>query len=352
MEATLSVSKQTGIGRFRIEGFSLLHRKKGEPVSSGPIIQIGDSKWEILVYPTGNERCKDGWIRVSVRCVSGQREVRALYSVSVMNAAGEVKHRLEEEAFFTNGDGWGFDNFIRQERLIDPSKGFTDDLVIFEACVTVLGQEIVSVKPLQAEPKCEAEDLIADLRALWDTRQGTDLVLQFESTALQVHGLMLAARSPVFARMLSAQMTEASSRLIKIEDVDPDIMQWLCEFIYTGTLRDERPWSSEELAGALLQAAAKYEVRGLVHWCSTKVAATLTVDTVAEWLILATQIGPQAGPLKDRCLQVVAGSLSEVQATEGWQRLMQNARVVSEVAPLLFQAISPPPPRKKAKLRQ
>ena len=67
--------------------------------------------------------------------------MRALYSVAVLNNVGEVKHRLEEEATFMSGDGWGFDNFIRQERLTDRSKGFAEDVVIFEASVTVLGQE-------------------------------------------------------------------------------------------------------------------------------------------------------------------------------------------------------------------
>mmetsp|Transcript_56935 Transcript_56935/g.102311 ORF Transcript_56935/g.102311 Transcript_56935/m.102311 type:complete len:358 (-) Transcript_56935:86-1159(-) len=349
MEATLTVSKQTAVGRFRIDGFSLLSRKKGDPVTSGPIIEIGDSKWEILVYPSGNERCKDGWIRVSVRCTEGEREVRALYSVSVVNAAGEVKHRLEEEATFTSGDGWGFDNFIRQERLTDRTKGFADDVVIFEATVTVLGQEEIRRQPMVgAESKLvSADDLPADLRALWDSGQHSDLTLQAGETQIQVHGLILAARSAVFSRMLSSEFSEAKSRVITIVDADADTMRHLCEYMYTGTVRDNRPFENADSAGSLLQAAAKYEVHGLVRWCSSKIAASLGVDTAAEWLVLASQIGPQADALKNKCLQLAASNLSEVQATEGWQRFLKNSRVVSEVAPLLFQAISPPPVKKK-----
>lgn len=348
MEATLSVSKQTGVGRFRIEGFSLLHRKKGDAVSSGPIIDVGDAQWEILVYPRGNDRCKDGWIRVSVRCTRGQRETRALYSVSVVNQAGEVKHKLEEEALFTSGDGWGFDNFISLERLSDPSKGFVDDIVVFEASVTVLGQEVVSVVPLEnSGARVAAEDLAADFRGLWESGQRSDIVLKAGGAELRVHGLLLAARSPVFARMLAAEMAEASTGIIKIQDVEPDTMWQLCEFIYTGSIRDSRPWEDAEAAGGLLQAAAKYEVHGLVRLCAAKAAMMLTVDSVAEWLILASQIGPQAETLKVRCLQFAATHLSEVQGTDGWQRLMQNQRVVSEVAPMLFQAISPPAKKRR-----
>lgn len=356
MEATLSVSRQTGVGRFRIEGFSLLHRKKGDAVSSGPIIDVGDAQWEILVYPRGNDRCKDGWIRVSVRCARGQRETRALYSVSVVNQAGEVKHKLEEEAVFTSGDGWGFDNFISLERLSDPAKGFADDVVVFEASVTVLGQEVVSMVPLESSDasRISAEDLVADFRALWESGQrtdapplGGDVVLRAGDSELRVHGLVLAARSPVFARMLAAKMTEASTGIIEIQDVEAETMWQLCEFIYTGSVRDARQSEDSAAAGALLQAAAKYQVPGLVRLCATKVATMLTVDSVAEWLILASQIGAQAEALKVRCLQFAAAHLSEVQGTDGWQRLMQNTRVVSEVAPMLFQAISPPTKRRK-----
>ncbi|CAJ1412992.1 unnamed protein product [Effrenium voratum] len=335
MEATLTVSKQTGVGRFRIDGFSLLYRKKGDPVSSGPIIEIGDAKWEILVYPSGNERCKDGWIRVSVRCISGQREVRALYSVSVLNAVGEVKR-----------GGWGFDNFIRQERLTDRSKGFAEDVVVFEATVTVLGQEDFKLQPLASEPGAFQEDLAADLRVLWDSGQHSDLTLEVEDAALHVHSLILSARSAVFARMLASDMSEAKTRVIRIVDADAETMRLLCEYIYTGTLH-ERPWDSSELSACLLQAAAKYQVNGLVRWCSAKIAQTLVVDTVAEWLVLASQIGPQAEALKSKCLSLAASNLAEVQGTEGWQRFMKNPRVVSEVAPQLFQAISPPHPKKK-----
>jgi len=352
MEATLAVSKRSGVGRFRIEGFSLLQRKKGDAVSSGPIIDAGDAQWEILVYPRGNDRCKEGWIRVSVRCTRGTRETRALYSVSVLTQSGEVKHRLEEEAMFTSGDGWGFDNFIALQWLSDPSKGFVGDVVIFEASVTVIGQEVISVAPLDAGTAATAgEDLLADLRALWESGQRSDVVLRAGGSELRVHGLILAARSPVFARMLAGEMTEASTGIINIQDVEPDTLWLLCEFIYSGSLKDASVWEDAEAAGALLQASAKYEVHGLVRLCAAKVATLLTVDSVAEWLTLASQIGPQAETLRARCLQFVASNLAEVQVTEGWMRLMQNPRVVSEVAPMLFQAITPPLKKRRVNKR-
>lgn len=344
MEATLSVSKQTGVGRFRIEGFSLLRRKKGDPVSSGPVIDVGDAQWEILVYPKGNDRCKDGWMRVSVRCTHAKRETRAVYSVSVVNQAGDVVHKLDEEAMFTSGDGWGFDNFISLAGLSDPAKGFHDDVVVFEASVTIVGQEVISTGLLEtrAASVASAEDLVTDLRNLWDGGNRGDVVLRSGDTEFRAHGLVLAARSPVFDRMLATKMAEASSGVVEISDVSEGNLRRLCEFIYTGSVKDDSLWDDAEASGGLLQAAAKYEVHGLVRLCAAKVGTALTVDSVAEWLMLASQIGPQAEALKARCLRFTAVHLADVQGTAGWNRLMQNQRVVSEVAPLLFSTISPP----------
>eukprot|EP00929_Paragymnodinium_shiwhaense_P097920 TRINITY_DN5948_c1_g2_i1.p1 TRINITY_DN5948_c1_g2~~TRINITY_DN5948_c1_g2_i1.p1 ORF type:complete len:406 (+),score=108.47 TRINITY_DN5948_c1_g2_i1:112-1329(+) len=348
-EATLSVSKQTGVGRFKIEGFSLLRRKKGEAVSSGPVIDIGDAQWEILVYPRGNDRCKDGWMRVSVRCLTAKRETKALYSVSVVNQAGDILHRLEEEANFTSGDGWGFDNFISSEKLGDPANGFTNDCVIFEASVTVFGQEVFTYSAL--EPRTGvvsvSEDLVSDFREMWRSGKRGDVVLRAEGQELRAHGLVLAARSPVFERMLSTEMEEKSSGLVEIVDVDYDNLKRLCEFIYTGGVEDAAFWQDAEAAAGLLQAAAKYEVLGLVRLCARKASEALSVESVAEWLMLAAQIGPQAEALKERCLRFTAVHMSEIQVTEGWSRLMQNSRVVSEVAPLLFQALSPPSAKRR-----
>jgi len=121
-----------------------------------------------------------------------------------VNQAGEAIHRLEEEAVFTSGDGWGFDNFIGLERLSDPSRGFADDVVIFEASVTVLGQEMMSHSLLETRASLPyvAEDLVSDLRTLWSSSQRSDVILRAEGIELRAHGLILAARSPVFERCL------------------------------------------------------------------------------------------------------------------------------------------------------
>eukprot|EP00974_Lingulodinium_polyedra_P028602 2755283-Lingulodinium_polyedra.AAC.1 len=50
------VEGQTGVCRFRIEGFSPLQRRtKFRAVSSGPILDVGGAQWELMVYPKGNE---------------------------------------------------------------------------------------------------------------------------------------------------------------------------------------------------------------------------------------------------------------------------------------------------------
>eukprot|EP00931_Biecheleriopsis_adriatica_P075586 TRINITY_DN49411_c0_g1_i1.p1 TRINITY_DN49411_c0_g1~~TRINITY_DN49411_c0_g1_i1.p1 ORF type:complete len:358 (+),score=82.70 TRINITY_DN49411_c0_g1_i1:64-1137(+) len=333
-EATLSVSTQKGVGRYRIENFGLLHRKKGEPVSSGPIIRVADADWEILVYPAGSEQSKDGWVRVSVRCSGRSTEVRARYSIACINAAGEVVHSLGEEAVFARGDGWGFNDFIRHDKL-------TDNVVIFEACVTVIGAENIRVQDKSVDPRVSQQDLVADFKQLWESGESSDVTLEVAGESLHVHSLLLSARSPVFSTMLKSQMTEASTRVIRIEDFEAETMRYLCEFLYTGSISVGQPWENSEAASALVQAASKYQISSLVRWCSLKIAEKMVVETAADWLVLACQLGTEADVIKKKCLLVFSQNLADIQSTEGWQRLMANGRVLAELAPVMFQAACP-----------
>lgn len=189
---------------------------------------------------------------------------------------------------------------------------------------------------------------MSDLETLWGSGQWNDIALQTQGGELLAHRVVLAARSPVFERMLNTGMAERVTGVIKITDVSFPNLQRLCRFMYTGTVSDDDGlWDNVEAACGLFQAAAKYEVLGLVRICASKVAAMVTVDNVADLLMLALRIGPQADTLKARAMQFITGHLSYVQVTLGWQRLMQDTRLVSEMAPLLFQMISPPAKRRR-----
>lgn len=359
MKAVLSVCKQTGSGTFQIEGFSLLlaTKKTGDDVSSGPIITIGDLKFGIGVLPRGSHASTSGWMRAEIVCFNPPRKrVVASHAVSVVNQRGGENHWYECEnadEFTRDADRWGWDNFIRVADLQSPTRGLVaNDVVILEASVTVIGDAVLQSaadhRPEGAAGSVVDPGLSGDLGCLWASGAMSDVVLRAaDGQELKAHGALLGARSPVFSRMLATGMREAATGVIEVDDVSPDVLRRLCEFIYTGTVAGEAPWAVDEDVSALLQAAMKYDVRGLVHLCAQKAMARVSVETVAEWLTLASRA--QAESLRAHCLQFTAAHFAEVQDTEGWERLLKDKQVLAELGPELFQAISPSVKRRRTK---
>lgn len=356
-EATLSVQKETSIGRFRIDGFSLLlqKQKEKESIRSGAIIDVGGGRWDIEIWPAGDKNSREGYVRAAVCCTSAKKRLTASYTISVLNQAGETSFTKEDSAQeFSEKTGWGWSDYVSKTRLLDPQNGFVaGDVVVFEASVTVLSEPVVTPPAPSAEsanlgspasPPATSE-LASDLSALWTSGRRSDVVLRVAGGELRAHGQVLAARSPVFDRMLAAGMSEASTGVVHIADISVRVLRWLCEFIYTDSVQDTDVWNDDGALGELMQAAAKYDVPGLVRLCAAKAAARIRVASAAEWLMLASQL--RAESLKSHCLQVVATNLSEIQGTEGWHRLTQDKQLFAELGPELFQLLSPPPTAKR-----
>jgi len=350
------MKKDCGSGRFRIRGWSLLQQKKGEKVSSGTIIEVGGAHWALEVWPKGADCSTEGWLRLALACSACPDKafpkggLRSTYSLAVVNPNGGDNMTKDTGArccVFKNGEGWGWDDFMKFNQL---EKSFIkDDEVIFEGTVTVIGQEVVSKTSLQRSPSQDdlmEASLAKDMKRMYTSGKSSDIVLKTGDETLHAHSVVLAARSPVFDRMLSTQMKESHSGIVEIDDVDINTLRRLTEFLYTDAVDGEGLWDDPDAAGSLLQAAVKYDVSSLVSLCARKVAEMVTVENAADWLTLATRVGQRMEELKEQCLRLIAANLAEVQETDGWRRLMQDAQLVTEVAPLLFKTISPPPQKK------
>lgn len=339
MKATLSVPQQTGSCQFEIAGFSLLASKQGEKVSSEALINVGGADWGIDVYPRGiNAGVKKGYVSAYLRRFGGQGQVKAMYSLTVLSQTGKLSAKRIDKWDFAPDTDRGWHDFIDEEALSNSENGLAlNDIVTFEACVTVLGDPVLARVPRKVPVRMLADDIAA----LRSNDRHSDVTLVAGGRELQAHRLVLVARSPVFDRMFSQEspMREAATGRVEITDVSAEITEQLLEFIYTDGLQNDEVWEDNDAIGALMQAAAKYEVPGLVSLCEQRAMKRLTVENVADWLTLASRIRAEA--LQDQCVSFMAGCIAEVQSTDGWERLMQDKQLLAELAPLLFKAISP-----------
>jgi len=147
----------------------------------------------------------------------------------------------------------------------------------------------------EEDPVAAAEVLQSKLRSqmfsnaglsnleLLQTGELSDYRLECDGTVAQVHKIILAAKSPVFRRIIKL---EPIKRVVR--DVDSFTLRMLLHFIYTGTveLRDINP----DTIMKLVSAANIYQVDFLKEGLQASMATNITEDTAVDYLIYSDEL--------------------------------------------------------------
>lgn len=211
------------------------------------------------------------------------------------------------------------DGFVLLKEVLDPAKGWLEnDSLVVECTMTVGVSQPHSLDRKGPPPTTALEDLSSDMAQLLESEG--DVCLQVGQEVITAHSIILSTRSPVFKAMLSHSMKEQSSRQVEICDLEASAVRRMVEYMYTGkvaaVLGDNEP------TVALLQAAHRYQVKGLVDLCVAAVASNLKLETSADRLMLAEHIGIDS--LKRDCLSMMVTSTAhvrEVQHSEAYRHL-------------------------------
>mmetsp|Transcript_69576 Transcript_69576/g.148832 ORF Transcript_69576/g.148832 Transcript_69576/m.148832 type:complete len:240 (+) Transcript_69576:87-806(+) len=84
----------------------------------------------------------------------------------------------------------------------------------------------------------------------------------------------ILATSPVFEKMLQTQMAEKASRIICIDDFEPDIVEHFVELLYTGEVQARTQWDQ------LLCIVDKYQTLDLIPHCADQIVSYLTAENI------------------------------------------------------------------------
>ena len=128
------------------------------------------------------------------------------------------------------------------------------------------------------------------------------------------HKAVLAARSPVFAKMFEHDLQESTTNSVTLSDITPEVFKELLTYIYTG----QAP-NIQVLAGDLLNAAEKYQLDHLKVMCERQMSYGLQVDNAAETLVLAHTY--RANQLKKNALMYIIKHRNEVRETKDWEKV-------------------------------
>eukprot|EP00428_Durinskia_dybowskii_P014987 CAMPEP_0170218982 /NCGR_PEP_ID=MMETSP0116_2-20130129/9163_1 /TAXON_ID=400756 /ORGANISM="Durinskia baltica, Strain CSIRO CS-38" /LENGTH=374 /DNA_ID=CAMNT_0010469629 /DNA_START=1 /DNA_END=1125 /DNA_ORIENTATION=+ len=364
----VAVSYQTSRTWIEYRAWSALIRQDGEWDAVEPL-ELSGTTWAVWVVP--KEDLDLDWgrgdykkmVRLACQCVHCPHVVRAAVCGRVLDAFGDEHAKCTKSSVLTPFD-WNpdFECDFMHEVVDVAAKASAEDVVIFELAVT-LTSETRSVGPMlscareAAAKRSGAASLSGHMRSLLVSGKHSDVTLRVADGEIQAHRSVLAARSPVFDRMLAPDsgMLEASTGLVQIEDLDMATAKPLCDFMYTGALEDGGSivWDDAAAARALLQAAAKYEVADLLDLGIEEIGARLTTDNVAEWLLTTGHlVTPETQRLKDLCLQLVRFSTAAVQQTPGWEGLRRNTALFAEVADFILRANFPAQPAEATTFEQ
>ena len=152
------------------------------------------------------------------------------------------------------------------------------------------------------------------------------------------HKAILAARSPVFAKMLSHNMKESATNTIELSDIEPTVLKELLTYLYTNEC------SSIKLhAASLLCHAEKYELGHLKALCEQRLSYDLQIENAAKTLLLADTY--RASQLKQNTLLFIREYGGRVLATKDWEDVKTSADLLQELLSTVFES-----PAKKQKI--
>ncbi|XP_035210580.1 speckle-type POZ protein B-like isoform X2 [Stegodyphus dumicola] len=310
---------------WTISNFSFCREEMGEGIRSS-IFSAGASdklKWCMRVNPKGlDEESKDYVSLYLLLVTSHKSEIRASFKFSILNAQKEETKAMESQRdyIFVQGKDWGFKKFIRRDYLLDEANGLLPDDKLTIICeVRALAETVNLYGHTRAIPyKVPGCELSAEIGEMLESKRFTDLIIRVSGREFHVHKAVLAARSPVFAAMLEHDMEEKKQNKVDIIDMDPDVMEEMLRFIYTG-----KCIKLKSMPNDLLAVAEKYSLERLKAMCEEELYKNITVDSVANLLVLADF--HNAGQLKSHAIDFIIMHAVKVIETPGW-KIMAQAR--------------------------
>ncbi|GFT75756.1 speckle-type POZ protein A [Nephila pilipes] len=202
--------------------------------------------------------------------------------------------------------------FLRDEKLVIHCSMDVEEILSED--VSVEGNTMKEKVPVENLNK----DLADDLSSLLQLGLHTDVILSVGEKEFQAHRAILAARSPVFAKMFEHETLEKMKNRVIIEDISVDAMKQLLRFLYTG---DTDELSTQEFL-SLFVAADKYDLPKLKKICSNSLCSRVTNDIALNVLVVANLHSDE--DLKEAAIQTVLGNAVEVMKSEEWLSFLRE----------------------------
>jgi speckle-type POZ protein len=150
------------------------------------------------------------------------------------------------------------------------------------------------------------------------------------------HKVILAARSPVFAKMFEHDMQESANNKVKVDDIQPDVFKVVLTYMYTGQV-PKFSTGENNVVYELLYAADKYQLDDLKLFCERQLVSILNFQNAARIIQFAHL--HNAPELKKATLQFISKNVMNVRATKEWEQVKQCPEIVDEIIQAMHTVI-------------
>jgi len=131
------------------------------------------------------------------------------------------------------------------------------------------------------------DELVKRLEEVFKNKEFSDVVVKCGGIKFECHKVFLASSSPVFKAMFNTQMKEKINNEVHINDVKPDVMAVLLQFLYTGKVSN-----FDKFAIDLFIAADKYQIESLKKLCEMKLVKSIGIENCFSLLIMGDTYSP------------------------------------------------------------
>jgi len=203
--------------------------------------------------------------------------------------------------------------------------GVGRSLLMTEGLHLQKNKKVDPMVPVLLDTSVHHKKLFKDVNHIFlNKKNGYDVILKCGDQEFYCHKFMLSARSPVFEAMFFSDMVENKSGTVNVEDVDPDVMIEVLQYIYTGC-----SLNIDKHAKAILGASEKYLIEQLKGCCEDHLSGILDVENCVELLLLGER--NNAKDLKKAALVFLTDNMTKFIAGDWKQKLKDHPVLVMEV---------------------
>jgi len=239
--------------------------------------------------------------------IAGKEEYRSTLSGRMWNG---LSYFVDEEFLLYNDlrDG--------QLTIVCEVRATTSDVALIN------GLLFDPFKPVLFENK--GNTLAGDVQKRREEGKDIDFtVVARDGREFPVHTFILSSRSAYFATMFKQDIRENREKRVVIDDISPEAVAGLLDFMYTDAVPN-----INSMAPELLSAAHGYIIPSLMLLCEETMVSNLNVDNAAQFYQLADLY--HATHLLSAAKKFIIKNLKQVKATDQ-QFVLHNAHLTGEL---------------------